>query len=538
MRKVEKIFTGVALVAVVAVVAGAMFLHINTTEQSGGGAFPTTQYGAFLAAQHAIYVNDFENAARFSDVLKNTEYTTVQNTKFLSEFLSGKMPVDAKLLKSEKTPAAKIIYDAYLVTQDEWKAFHNRHKTDESALSAPFRVWSAIPNDWRTNTFKFIDRLPTNDSWKSFVRGQIYTELGDIDKANIEFAKVHPDFMNINDYMYLMSFYNNFGLYEDARILHDDFVARPGGMFMAGFDAYPAWETFSGYKNQLAFSLVQTVSHTQILMYSDLAMLFLRFAQITAPEFAQNNDAVNYYLGQYFYTNRGDYQKYFDKIPSDSPFKLFADLRDAERSGDIEKLSTVLDTNPLFVPAINTVVANNIKLGNRRAALRVVNRALSVPELPDHGRAFLLKSRAHINYMFGNMDAAQSDLHEASDILTADADILSLQAKIWAAQNREIENAYDYAMSLVKMNPSDVFAWDTLACVVNVREGEAAALEILERVGEVSTTCSSLFERMGDLYHRIGDKERARQSYKRAIELSDDGFVVVPNIEKKLRKIK
>jgi hypothetical protein len=49
-----------------------------------------------------------------------------------------------------------------------------------------------------------------------------------------------------------------------------------------------------------------------------------------------------------------------------------------------------------------------------------------------------------------------------------------------------------------------------LACVVNVREGEAAALEILERVGEVSTTCSSLFERIGDLYHRIGDKERAR----------------------------
>ena len=111
MRKVEKIFTGVALIAVVAVIGGAMFLHATAQNVSDRQTFPTTQYGAFLAAQHAIYVNDFESAAEFSDVLTKTEYTTVQNTKFLAEFLSGKMPADAKLLKSEKGAAAKIIYD-------------------------------------------------------------------------------------------------------------------------------------------------------------------------------------------------------------------------------------------------------------------------------------------------------------------------------------------------------------------------------------------------------------------------------------------
>lgn len=538
MRKVEKIFTGVALIAVVAVIGGAMFSSLNVSQQKTIATFPTTQYGAFLAAQHAIYVNDFESAAEFSDLLTKTEYTTIQNTKFLSEFLSGKMPSDVKLLKSEKAAAAKIIYDAYLVSQGDWKTFHNRHKTDESALSAPFRIWSAIPNDWRTNTFKFIDRLSTNDSWKAFARGQIYVELGDIDKANIEFAKVHPDFMNINDYMYLMSFYNRFELLEDARILHDDFVARPGGMFMAGFKDFPAWETFSGYKNQLAFSLVQTVSHTQIMMYSDLAMLFLRFAQVTAPEFAENNDAVNYYLGQYFYTNKGDYKHYFDKISSSSPFKLFADLRVAERDGDTDKLVSILDKNPLFVPAINATVSKSIQTGNKRTALRVINRALRADNLGEIGRSFLYKTRAQVNYAFGDLDDAQSDLHAASSVLGADTDILSLQAKIWAAQNREIENAYDYAMGLVRRNPSDVFAWDTLGRVVATREGAEPALELITRVGEVSNTCSSLFEIMGDLYEQVGDCDRARDAYKRAIELSDDGMVVVPKIERKIRKLK
>ncbi|MBR6752020.1 MAG: hypothetical protein IKL95_01985, partial [Alphaproteobacteria bacterium] len=61
MRKVEKIFTGIALIAVVAVVGGAMFLHASHVTSDRSAEFPTTQYGAFLAAQHAIYVNDFES---------------------------------------------------------------------------------------------------------------------------------------------------------------------------------------------------------------------------------------------------------------------------------------------------------------------------------------------------------------------------------------------------------------------------------------------------------------------------------------------
>ena len=119
-----------------------------------------------------------------------------------------------------------------------------------------------------------------------------------------------------------------------------------------------------------------------------------------------------------------------------------------------------------------------------------------------------------------------------------DAEILALQAKIWAVENREIETAYEYAMNLVKRNPSDVFAWDVLGRVVAAREGDEAALELIERVGEVAKDCSSLFENLGDLYARTGNEKMARDAYLRAIELSDDGLVVVPQIRQKLRKVK
>jgi predicted RNA polymerase sigma factor len=123
-------------------------------------------------------------------------------------------------------------------------------------------------------------------------------------------------------------------------------------------------------------------------------------------------------------------------------------------------------------------------------------------------------------------------------LLEVDGEILALQAKIWAAENREIETAYEYAMTLVKRNPSEVFAWDVLGRVVAAREGADEALELIERVGEVAKDCSSLFENLGDLYVMVGNDKMARDAYMRAIELADDGLVVVPQIRHKLRKLK
>jgi tetratricopeptide (TPR) repeat protein len=538
MKKIESLFISISLFAILIATAVATWQFTGKSTSDSVYHFPNTQYGAFLAAQHAIYANDFENALSFTQDLQDIDITVVNNTKILSQFLGGKMPQDVRLLKNEKSIPAKFIYEAWLVKNDNWKEMHNRHKNDTSALIAPFRIWSAIANDWRTNTFKYIDKLPVNDSWREFVRGQIYAELGDIDKAAKHFDAVNQDFMNINDYLYIMSFYTHHNMSDRAEELKTKYTTRPAGMFLMNFDKIPDWSLFSGYKNALAFSLLQNVSHTQILMYSDMAMLMLRFAEAIAPEMTKNTDAINYYLGQFFYTNTGNYQHYFEKIEPNSPFYPFVALRNTEKTGNFTELEQSLRDFPLFVPSVNKLVGHYIKSGNKRAALRVVNRAINDKNINDAGRAFFAKTRAQIHYSFGDYDAAQSDIKLASDYLAVDAEIVSLQAKIWAAQNREIENAYQYAMTLVAQDPSDIMAWDTLGTVVAVREGAYAALEVLERVGEISQSHSPLYLHLGDIYVSIGEYDKAREAYMRAIDLSDDGLTVVPEIERKIRKLK
>ena len=61
---------------------------------------------------------------------------------------------------------------------------------------------------------------------------------------------------------------------------------------------------------------------------------------------------------------------------------------------------------------------------------------------------------------------------------------------------------------------------------------------VLERVGEISQSHSPLYLHLGDIYVSMGDYDKARESYMRAIDLSDDGLIVVPEIERKIRNLK
>lgn len=519
----------------IAVVVASCLLWCRTANIQTNDVFDT-KYGSFLAAQHAVYVNDFESASLFASKLSDVDNASVNNLRVLSSFLNGILPENVSDLRDDKDISSRIIYDAYLVKNGVWDEMRKRHAKDKSSLFATFRIWPSIAANYKTDTFKFINGLETADSWKNFVRGQIYAHLGKVDKAIDCFGRVDTAFLNINDYRYLMSFYTHENRDDLADKLRQDFTATPGGMFMVAYNDIPDWSEYDGIQNQMAFSLLQTVSHTKVMMYSDLSLVLLRFAQIIAPD--SNKDAISFYIGQFLTKRNSDNIKAFGNISQNSPFYPFVMINTVKSDVDIEHLKELLKQNPLFVPALQKVLSNLIKTGDKHTALKIINRALKDENLSPESRAFFTKMRANIYFAFGDYKKAQSDLFYASSVLFNDAELYALQAKIWAEQNRDIETAYEYAMKMVTKSPTDIFAWDVLGRVVYVREGVDAALEVVEGVSEFADSCSSLFEHLGDLYREIGEFDLARDAYNHAIDLSDDGLVVVPNIIKKLRKLK
>ena len=539
MKEIKSFYIGSFLISALvfcSVLLGQKVLEFNYKNQGQGGGVVNTDFGSFLAAQHALYINDFESASRMINDVQ-TENKSITQIRSLADFFNGKMPKNADSFKDSKDVVERLIYDAYLLQKDDWKSVYKRHNKDSSILAAPIRIFSGSQTKNPKDTAKFINSLKADENWKSFVRGQIAVLNNDIDGAAKEFAKVHPEFMNVNDYLYLMSFYRENEMFEDMEILRDDFLAKVGGMYMLNYTDIPDWSNYAGYKNNLVFSIVQTVSHTQIMIYTDLSLMFLRFAQIISND--ANIDAINYYLGQYYYYNNGDFKSCFEKISRSSPLYLFGQLKIAEKNNDMRAIEKIARKNPLFVPAVQIVGRNHIKNGDKYAALSVVNRALNKKDLSIDGRVYFLKQRAYVYAMFGDAKKAQKDLSELKDLnIGVSPDLMSLQARVWAMQDKNLDDAYNYAMTLVKINTSDVNAWDLLSVIVEKKEGVENALEILERIGEVAPTSSSVYEHLGDFYFKQGDTERANKAYLHALDLSDDCLIVVPNVKKKLRKIK
>lgn len=536
MKEIKSFFKVCAAAVLVCCAGYVIQKEIREFRMNDSGMVTDTNYGKFLASQHALYINDFDSAQKFiSDVDVDNSY--VKNTKILASFFNGKMPENADSLKGAKEISSRLIYDAFLIQNDKWKELYKVHEKDKSVLFAPIRIFATAKQGKTKEALKYIDSLETTDSWKAFLRGQIAVLNNDVKKASLEFADVHPDFMNINDYFYLMSFYRENGMTEDMDILRKDFTERAGGMVVLDYSEIPDWSNFSGYKNNILFGVIQTVSHTQIMLLTDLSLMMLRFGQVISD--GANEDALNYYLGQYYSFNNGNYEESFKKVSKTHPLYLFGQMKIAEKSKDINAIKKIAEKNPLFIPATNMMTNYYIRNGEKRAALRILNKALRHKNLTDTARMYFLKKRANVYLMFNEPKKAEKDVDavmEIDDRLLND--ILMLRARVWVALNKNLEEANNYAMMLVQRNTSSVPAWDLLGVVVEKNEGVDAALVVLKRVGEISSNTSSLYEHLGDLYMKKGDKEKARASYLRAVELSDDGLVVLPYVQKKLRKTK
>ena len=537
MKEMKKFYIGTLLGAVVVLSSALLGQHmLNTSDHKTeqGENIADNDYGLFLATQHALSVNDFTAASKMIGGIK-ADNASVARIKIIADFFNGKMPQNIESLKNSKDLLERLVYDVSLIQKDDWKSFYNRHDKDETILAAPLRIFAGVKQGKTKEIKKYIDSLKTNDSWKAFVRGQIDVLNNDIAAAAKEFAKVHPDFMNINDYLYLMSFYKENGMTEDMEILRNDFMAKPGGMYILNYPDVPDWSNYAGYKNNMVFAIIQNISHTQVMIYTDLSLMFLRFAQLISNE--ANMDAVNYYLGQYYFHNSGDYESCFNKINKSSPLYLFSQLSIAEKNKDFKAIKSIAKANPLFVPAVQNVIRENVRIGDKRGALSILNKALKHKNLPEEGHIHFLEQRAHVYLMFGDAKRAEKDILKAKELSGLTANIMLLQARVWLLQNRNLDEAYKYAMALVKKNTSDVYAWDLVGQIVAKKEGINVALELMESVVAVATV-SSLHEHLGDLYKQYGEKDKALRAYSRALDLSEDCLVIVPVVKEKIRKLK
>jgi tetratricopeptide (TPR) repeat protein len=514
---------------------------------SGRGLSPSINYsddfetdlGNWLAAQHAVFVDDFSSAIEFMDKIRNDKSEIVASSRNLVLFLDSGDLRGAEVLKKSNSAAWRVINAASSAKKGKWGDVYAEFKNERTQIMAPFRIWSGVASGNFKKTLDFINSFPANNSWKNFMRAMIYAATKNPKTARKYFGKVPAGFMNLLDYHIVMSFYKKHGFEKDWKELKEKWVDSPGGMYMSDLDLGENWSYYDSEQKMLAASLIQNVSHNGEAGFTDTGLLVLR----VAAALGGMPDAVNYYTGGYFYASGSDnYKKYWNKLKDNPIYAPFIEMKNAERIGDDDKtereLDSILRKNPLFMPAIQKLWRRNMQNGQKNNVLRILGIALRRPNVPAGGRAYLLKLRGHTFYIFERYEEAERDLKFAAKLSPMEAGVMGLQARIWAAQKKNLNEAYRYAISLVKAFPANVENWDVLAMVVLAKEGDDAALEILDKVARVAEECSELFLHLGDLRLKAGLRLGAAQAYRKAVALSDDGLVIKSDVERKLRRLK
>ncbi|MDR0967825.1 MAG: hypothetical protein LBL75_03310 [Rickettsiales bacterium] len=534
------IVISIILGASVVWMGGILWEKFNGARPQTDFVYSDTPFGDYLAMRHATWVDDYESVIKFSEKLQNITEKSVANDVAISKFLSGTFDDSAKSLSGDVSVAGRATYISYLLTKDDWRGIYKIVGNEKSLILSPLRIWSSVGIKKESYALKYIETMPVSDSWKLFARGMIYAETGRAAKAKVQFDKVPLDFFNLNDYLYLMSFYTQNNFQDAADDLRRDFTNTPGGAFLANYNDAGTGDYF-GKKKALAFSIIQNISHSPLMSRTGAGLLLLRLADAT---YSANSDALNYYTGSYFYTSGAtDYRPYFDKISRTSPYYPFVQLKyaEAEQNGHakIRKIKKLLDKSPMFMPALSRLVDTDLQLGQGRDALKALNNTLGAGAIPNKIRAYLLQQRARIYTHTGDFNAAESDLLKAGDLMPEDIGIMLDIAHLWVSSSKKLDNAYSYAMVAIKENPSDVAAWDTMAMATWKREGVMAASDILERVGAITIGNSRIFQHLGDVRMEYKNREGAISAYKKAIELSGDGLSCgLKCLDKKLRNAK
>ena len=498
--------------------------------------YPETDFGIFLDIQYAMNINDFETASKLSK--KDLKNFNTDDIKILSSFMNGELiPIKDKKININ-TLALEFIKDAEYIKNNDWQSVYKRHNKDNVVLMAPFKIWSSIAIGKYDEAIKYILKLKTSSSLKNFLLGQIYSEKGEIKKAAYHFSNVKTDFMNLNDYIYISSFYNKYKFKNTLTNFKNKFSDTPLSSFVIKKDIYLDWNNFSGLSNQLAFNIIQNLSHTDLLKYSNLSLIMLRFAEIIQNN-QTNRDIVFFYLGQYFLNNNGNYQLFFNQINDNSFFKPFVEMLKTEKSDDLKELDKIVKKNPLFLPGIYKLVLKHIQKGEEKKAIKLINKSLEDTDLKDTSRTFLLKLLLKSYLAFNNLNKAQDILDEILKInKKKDIDYILSQSLIWVKNKEQIEEAYKNAILIIKNNSSSIDAWIVLGYAVREKEGVNSAIEVISRVGKISSTNSHLFELLGDLYKEINKNEEAKKAYLKAKELSNDGNSSIPELDKKIKKLK
>jgi len=213
----------------------------------------------------------------------------------------------------------------------------------------------------------------------------------------------------------------------------------------------------------------------------------------------------------------------YKQIDKKSPAYLDAQLRLAGMTLAAEDINTAEKRVKAIISDFNNsanayMLLSSIYLNQQkfRALLTETEAALALPDLPSR----LLFNRAIAHEHFKEYEEVESSLKQLLSSESNNAEALNFLGYVYAEQNIKLYEAEALIRRALTEKPDDGYYLDSLAWVFYQRGEYDKAIEIQIKAIKLISDDPTMFEHMGDMLWKKGDKPGARNNWKKALTLN------------------
>ena len=522
-------------------------------------AASNSEYGSFLAGQHAEALRDTDRAAAFMlRVLEeNPDDQKLLRRTFILSLTAGKMETAVSLAQriegaGGKMSTAAMLLGVDLVRQGKYaeaqEKFDSMPRNGLTTYAAPLAMaWALVglgEIDKALEALAPLDQKSGFAAMRDLHTGLINEVSGRVDAAEEAYRAISETLSNapIRVLRAAGGMFESTGREAEARKLYQAYLSRDPdslviGQELARMDAgeapIPLVRTPAEGVAESLFNVASALPRDRA---GDIAIVYARLALHLRPDF----ELARLLIGELFdaENQHARANDVYTSINPASPYSWSARLRVANNLADLDTvdeavglLNMMADEKPERTDALvrlGGILRSKERYGDAVVAYDRAAERFKNGETTDW---FFYYSRGIALERSDLWPRAEADFQKALALEPDQPYVLNYLGYSWVDKGMNIEQARGMIEKAVEKRRNDGFIVDSLGWVLYRLGDYAGSVKQLERAIRLRPSDPVINDHLGDAYWRVGRKLEARFQWQRALDLDleDDEIVKIEN---------
>lgn len=515
-----------------------------------GGSSNKNPYGEYLAARHAVAINEPEIAQKYFDktLATDSKNPIVMERAFMAATYAADMRravnLAGQIIKIQpENRMARLVLALDDIRDGDYKQAQTQIGSAETGVFAALvgsltQAWAAAGDGDREGALarlKTFEGKPAFDLFRTYHTAEILDLLGDKAGAQKAYAEAMDasGATSIRIVQAYASFQSRQGEMERAQATLKSFLVLSPlhPLALADYERVKAGKALrpvvSSASEGVAEALYGLGSALAQEPGSDLAVLYLRLAIWMRPDFnvAHTLLADTYEQKKQWESAIASYGRVAKSSPlyPNARIQAAIDLNHLERQPEaIAMLKALAAQDPKAIEpyvALGDIYRAKEKYAEAAAEY---THALQMAGSQQPSQWSLYYARGICNERLGKWADAEADLKIALKLSNDHPLVLNYLGYSWIEQGIHLEEALGMIEKAVELRPTDGFIVDSLGWAQYQLGDYPHAVQVLQRAVELEPADSTINDHLGDAFWKVGRKIEARFQWSHALEMKPE----------------